>query len=68
MVCRMDEAAVQVTGLYYNALRGQRDEIASTSLTLYTETSVRPHIAIMLLTLFISPCCIPALWNGCPSA
>ena len=60
MVCRMDEAAVQVTGLYYNALRGQRDEIASTSLALYTETSVRSRQMIKLSCLFTSLCCIPA--------
>ncbi len=38
--CRMDEAAASVTGQYYRALDGSRDELASTSYELYTDASV----------------------------
>lgn len=37
---RMDEAAASVTGQYYRALDGSRDELASTSYELYTDASV----------------------------
>ena len=37
---RMDEAAASVTGRYYRALDGSRDELASTSYELYTDASV----------------------------
>ena len=41
--------AVRVTGQYYRALSGHRDELASTSYELYTDTSVshtllEPHV------------------------
>lgn len=38
----MDEAAVSVTGQYYRALSGHRDELVGTSYELYTDSSVRP--------------------------
>lgn len=50
VMCRMDEAAVKVTGQYYRALSGPRDELASTSYALYTETSVSQPIIFHQLT------------------
>ena len=63
-MCRMDEAAVQVTGRYYDALRGQRDVIASTSSALYTEASVRSRQTITVRCRFTNPCCTPARLKG----
>ena len=37
---------MRVTGQYYRALSGHRDELASTSYELYTDTSVRRTSAV----------------------
>ena len=55
--CRMDEAAVRVTGQYYRALSGHRDELASTSYELYTDTSVSRPSAVNSLMIGAVPVC-----------
>ena len=48
---------MRVTGQYYRALSGHRDELASTSYELYTDTSVRRTSAVHPLVIGAVPVC-----------
>ncbi len=55
---------MRVTGQYYRALSGHRDELASTSYELYTEISVRPTCAVNHLFIGAVPVCRAKGYSG----
>ena len=42
MHCRLEDAAVDLVGRFYAAAASGREELATTSASLYSDDSVRP--------------------------